>query len=601
MSINIDMSKATTKSTYNIPNRKIEWIVVHYTATPTSDGNRAYNVADGFAATGSKSSADFIVGENVIVQYNQNIKNYATWHCGGRKETTYGGTYFGQCTNSNSIGIEMCSYTTDGKLHAQANIPQWQLKNSVIDLTVELVNYLMETYNIDINHVIRHFDVTGKSCPGVIGWNSISGDESKWLAFKSRLNGKGTISATNTVTEPNLPYVARINGVETSKYYAEIPKADEQEKGTYQKNDIIVILEISEDKSWAKTQDGWVHKSEITHIINNVSQALIDYILKNYVSPKYDENRGEIIFPVTSWLKTDGSTEYVTKDDIVQILLEMRAGEVEQDTTSTMISNNEFIKALILPFASSTSTEDYTQKIKLLFKDAVDTNRRLATSPYSNILIQTKDNALTDISDKEINEKLKTGKKDILTYYQEKYDDNGWNKKIKEAPETLNFWFDFMETNGEMGKYAAQAIGSRSKAVNDDKVKAIYFQETPSVLFLTKQEQEELEQKPENYMDMTGYTFIRLTPQMENYFTISGQGKSAKDELDSLLYNHTYATDSTTLTAVPIYHLQPNTRVFVKDKNTGINGEYIINKITIPLQYNGTSSITTTKAVERIY
>ena len=71
---------------------------------------------------------------------------------------------------------------------------------------------------------------------------------------------------------------------------------------------------------------------------------------------------------------------------------------------------------------------------------------------------------------------------------------------------------------------------------------------------------------------------------MENYFTISGQGKSAKDELDSLLYNHTYATDSTTLTAVPIYHLQPNTRVFVKDKNTGINGEYIINKITIPLQ-----------------
>ena len=102
-------------------------------------------------------------------------------------------------------------------------------------------------------------------------------------------------------------------------------------------------------------------------------------------------------------------------------------------------------------------------------------------------------------------------------------------------------------------------------------------------------------------MDMTGYTFVKLQPFMENYFTISGQGKSAKDELDSLLYQHTYATETTTLTAVPIYHLQPNTRVFIKDSNTGINGEYIVSKVTVPLQYNGTSSITTTKAVERIY
>jgi hypothetical protein len=88
---------------------------------------------------------------------------------------------------------------------------------------------------------------------------------------------------------------------------------------------------------------------------------------------------------------------------------------------------------------------------------------------------------------------------------------------------------------------------------------------------------------------------------MEGYFSISAQGKSAQDELDNLLYQHTYAAETVTLTAVPIYHLQPNTRIFVKDDNTGINGEFIISKITVPLQYNGTTSITTTRAVERIY
>jgi hypothetical protein len=47
--------------------------------------------------------------------------------------------------------------------------------------------------------------------------------------------------------------------------------------------------------------------------------------------------------------------------------------------------------------------------------------------------------------------------------------------------------------------------------------------------------------------------------------------------------------------------LAPNTKIYVNDKNTGIAGEYILSKISVPLQYNGTSSLTTTKAVDRIY
>ena len=179
--------------------------------------------------------------------------------------------------------------------------------------------------------------------------------------------------------------------------------------------------------------------------------------------------------------------------------------------------------------------------------------------------------------------------------------ETGWNENVTKAPEVLNFWFDFMSVDGEFGKYAISAIGNRPKAINDDKVTGIYFQETPSVLFLTPDDYNDMMKHINDYNDMTGYTFIQLTPSMENYFTISAQGKSAKDELDNLLYQHTYATEAVNLTAVPIYYLQPNTRIFVKDDNTGINGEFIVSKITVPLQYNGTTAITTTKAVERIY
>ena len=200
------------------------------------------------------------------------------------------------------------------------------------------------------------------------------------------------------------------------------------------------------------------------------------------------------------------------------------------------------------------------------------------------------DETIADVSQEE-----------IIEYYKQDYDDDCYNINISKYPETLNFWFDFMSVDGEFAKYAISAIGNRPKAINDDKVTGIYFQETPSVLFLTPDDYKNMMNHINDYNDMTGYTFIQLTPSLENYFTISAQGKSAKDELDNLLYQHTYATETVNLTAVPIYYLQPNTRIFVKDDNTGINGEFIVSKITVPLQYNGTTAITTTKAVERIY
>jgi hypothetical protein len=51
---------------------------------------------------------------------------------------------------------------------------------------------------------------------------------------------------------------------------------------------------------------------------------------------------------------------------------------------------------------------------------------------------------------------------------------------------------------------------------------------------------------------------------------------------------------------VPIYYLEPNNRIYVYDKNSNINGQYIVSRLSISLTYNGTMSITATKAPERI-
>lgn len=178
------------------------------------------------------------------------------------------------------------------------------------------------------------------------------------------------------------------------------------------------------------------------------------------------------------------------------------------------------------------------------------------------------------------------------------YTDTCWSKAVTEQPETLNFWFDFISTDSELGKYSISTIGDRTKVVNDNKVSGIYFKETPTILFSFNNSNSTIADLRQNN---PGYTIMKVSNSYSQYFSISAQGKSAQSALTGLLNQHAFTIDSTTITSIPIYHLQPNTRIFVKDDNTKINGEYIVSKITIPLTHNGTMSITATKAVENIY
>lgn len=174
-----------------------------------------------------------------------------------------------------------------------------------------------------------------------------------------------------------------------------------------------------------------------------------------------------------------------------------------------------------------------------------------------------------------------------------------WHVNVDKYPELLNFWFDFLDSNDtELGKYKINIVGDRPKAINDSNVSAIYFRDTPTVLFVTYDEYNKMVEAGDL---KTGYTYIQLKDSMQNYFSISSQGVSAQDKLDDLLYNNTYCIESINIAAIPIYYLEPNTRIFVKDNKSKINGEYIVSKISLPLTFNGTMQITATKAVAKIY
>jgi N-acetylmuramoyl-L-alanine amidase CwlA len=152
---------------YNITkyNRKIEWLVVHYTAN-YSKGADALTHFKYFNGSDRNASADFFVDDHEILQVNDYRSNY-TWHCGDGKGK-YG------ITNRNSIGIEMC-VNSDGDF------------NKTLQNTIELVRYLMKELNIDINHVVRHYDASRKLCPLMFCGNAEK--DKAWVEFKNKLKG----------------------------------------------------------------------------------------------------------------------------------------------------------------------------------------------------------------------------------------------------------------------------------------------------------------------------------------------------------------------------------------------------------------------------
>lgn len=183
------------------PNRQIKYLAIHYTAGSSSAKQEALLTYNTFTAR--QASADFCVDDNNMVQFNPDISNYYCWAVGDNKKTSKsGGTLYGIATNKNTISIEICSTckpsTSSGLSYP--NHSGWSFSEKALSNAITLAKIIMKTYNIPMSRVVRHYDITGKQCPGIIGWNDeliydlttkkISNQRSnsnKWLEFKNKL------------------------------------------------------------------------------------------------------------------------------------------------------------------------------------------------------------------------------------------------------------------------------------------------------------------------------------------------------------------------------------------------------------------------------
>ena len=142
----------------------VRYIVMHYTA---NNGDTAKNNCDYYHRVGGlQASAHYFCDEHGAMQSVR--EGDTAWHCGARAY------WHPECRNGNSIGIEMCSRKrADGSYY---------IKPETVANAATLAREIMQRYGIDTEHVLRHYDVTGKRCP--MPWVD---DPAQWTAFLATL------------------------------------------------------------------------------------------------------------------------------------------------------------------------------------------------------------------------------------------------------------------------------------------------------------------------------------------------------------------------------------------------------------------------------
>lgn len=196
--IKINTSMKTNSDNYEAYSRRyVKYIVIHYTGNKK---DTAYANANYFRGVNRNASAHFFVDNDNIYQ-TVALKNKA-WHCGGYAY------YHSDCRNTNAWGIEMCctagNYTVSAKT----------ITNTAY-LTANLCKRLGISANEVDKYVLRHYDVTHKSCPAQMA--NGGKNDADWIAFKNQvkkiLNGNTSTTkkpTTSTATTKKVNYQVEV-------------------------------------------------------------------------------------------------------------------------------------------------------------------------------------------------------------------------------------------------------------------------------------------------------------------------------------------------------------------------------------------------------
>jgi len=136
-------------------------------------------------------------------------------------------------------------------------------------------------------------------------------------------------------------------------------------------------------------------------------------------------------------------------------------------------------------------------------------------------------------------------------------------EEVIDQPSDIDFFLDFIDTPTAISEFSVQNIGRRTTTLVDDSINCIFEPDNPDIVIIEAGSenadsiQRECEARKQEYAQVRSEIYSMLLN--------GGALRSAYDEIKKELYQYTNYNEQISLTTLPIYYLEPNVRITVRD------------------------------------
>ena len=167
-----------------------------------------------------------------------------------------------------------------------------------------------------------------------------------------------------------------------------------------------------------------------------------------------------------------------------------------------------------------------------------------------------------------------------------------------QEPSSIDFFLDFIDSVGSIAEFGIDNIGRRTNVIVENSINCVFTPNNPDLVIIEAGSadadslQQECQQKRQDY--------VQVYSQIYNMLTGGGSLRPAYEEIKQKLYQYTNYNEQVSVTLLPIYYLEPNTRITIQDAQSGLNNDFMIKTISLPLDINSAMNLSCTKVMENI-
>lgn len=175
---------------------------------------------------------------------------------------------------------------------------------------------------------------------------------------------------------------------------------------------------------------------------------------------------------------------------------------------------------------------------------------------------------------------------------------SGFKQEVFTNPMNIDYFLDFIDTNSQIQYISQEQIGKRSYSIQLEQLNCVFEPVFPDVVLINIADPNASTIR--NECIKKNQVFYQLSNNIYDMLSTGGTFNSCYDYIRQLIHQYTNYNQNVSINCIPLYFLQPNTRIYLRDDASGIEGDFMINTINFGLSAGNNMTITATKALSKI-